>query len=44
MRKILDRILRENGKKYNKKCFYCVVCGKSMDGIKFNVDEKKKIK
>lgn len=40
---IVDRILRANGKPYHPKCFTCVVCAKSLEGIQFTIDAANRI-
>jgi hypothetical protein len=40
---VLDRILRANGKPYHPKCFTCVVCNKSLEGIQFTIDAANRI-
>uniref|UniRef100_H2ZIL0 LIM zinc-binding domain-containing protein n=1 Tax=Ciona savignyi TaxID=51511 RepID=H2ZIL0_CIOSA len=40
---ITDRILRATNKPYHPQCFKCVVCGTSLDGIPFTVDDKNEV-
>jgi len=40
---ILDRILRANGTPYHPKCFTCVICTKSLEGIQFTIDAANRI-
>jgi len=40
---VTDRILRANGKPYHPKCFTCVICAKSLEGIQFTIDAGNRI-
>nr|XP_046185383.1 thyroid receptor-interacting protein 6-like isoform X1 [Oncorhynchus gorbuscha] len=40
---ILDRVLRSMGKAYHARCFNCVACGCSLDGVPFTVDATSQI-